>query len=170
MGLISDYIAMSLLDRATKLVELREAPGGTNFESRISKANDNQVEKYFIGLGGGNIAQLLDDAIAASELPTKMDTFMARLQQHYSEIGGRGYLTLAAALATRAYRLHRKLAALYSSYAFPSAWQFDDEVNLGTFVYLGSFTAGSNLSAAVESGEWSVRLGPEGSAGPPPGY
>jgi len=168
MPIISDYRQMGIADRLAKLIDDRDAPGGTDFETRASLSNDNQVEKYFIGLSAGNVAKLLDDDITAGAMPTSMGTLLTRLQQHYSEIGGTGYASLAAALATRGTRWHRKLAAVASSYALPAKWQFDDEVSLGTFAFGGSFAAGSNLDAAVEAARVVCEVGPGGIGGGAP--
>ena len=153
---------MGIADRLAKLIDDRDAPGGTDFETRVSLSNDNQVEKYFIGLSAGNVAQLFDDDITAGAMPTSMGTLLSRLQQHYNEIGGTGYASLAAALATRGTRWHRKLAGMASSYAIPAKWQFDDEVSLGTFAYGGSFVPGSNLNDAVESNRVVCEVGVDG--------
>lgn len=168
MGLISDYIVAAVADRLAKLIENRENPAGIDFETRLSHSNDNQVEKYFIGLSSANVAQLLDDALAAGELPDEVAAFVTRLQQHYSEIGGTGYANLAAALATRGLRVHRKLATALSSYSIPAGSQFDDEVALGTFIYGGSFVPGANLNSAVESAPVVCEVGTGGIGGAAP--
>lgn len=165
MPLISDFITMSLLDRDAKLIDDRDSPAGTDYFTRITSSDDNEVERYFVGLGANNVANALDTALQNGELPDEWNAFIARLQQHYSEIGGTGYGTLKDTVATRKFRLHRKVASLLPTYNFPSSSLFDDEVSLGTFAYGGSFSAGSDLNSAVQAAKCAIEVGTGGIGG-----